>query len=162
MSADRRVRDLMSPVSAYRKISHTSKIRDAVLKLKGLPGADQPRCLVVVDPSDGGGEMVGFLTIANIISGLSPKKLHTEDADLVVSWEGHFVEECRQEGERPVSEVMSPVPAVLEVNDSLIKAVYTMSKHRVDYLPVVEGVDIVGIISLDDVFSDVLRVVAAA
>jgi CBS domain-containing protein len=159
MPGERRVRDLMSPVSAYLKICHSEKIRDAILKLKG---SNQPRCLVVVDRSDGAGELKGFLTIANIVGSLSPRKLHMEDMDVIVSWEGQFMEECRLECERRVSEVMSPVPAVLDVNDSIIKAIYTMSKHKVDYLPVVEGLDIVGILSLDDVFADMLRVVMAA
>lgn len=161
MLEERRVRDLMSPVSAYRKIARTSKVREAILKLKTPSGAERPRCLVVVDQSNGGSEMVGFLTISNIVEALSPRKLHMEDVDLIVSWEGQFMEECRQEGERPVNEVMSPVPAVLDINDNIIKAIYTMSKHRVDFLPVVEGLDIVGILSLDDVFADMLRVISA-
>lgn len=161
MAEERRVRDLMSPVNAYDKIAQTSKVREAILKLRGQSGeARQPRCLVVVDQSNGGGEMVGFITIANIVEALSPRKLHMEDVDLIVSWEGQFMEECRQEGERLVADVMSPVPAVLDINDNLIKAIYTMSKHKVDYLPVVEGLDIVGILSLDDVFADMLRILS--
>ena len=50
----------------------------------------------------------------------------------------------------PISNIMTPNPIVLNLNDGLAQAEYLFKKHKMRHLPVVKGDQILGIISMTD------------
>ena len=50
----------------------------------------------------------------------------------------------------PISNIMTPNPSVLNLNDGLAQAEYLFKKHKMRHLPVVKGDQILGIISMTD------------
>ena len=50
-----------------------------------------------------------------------------------------------------VKAVMTPSPVTVQPDDTLVEAIRKMRKHKIDGLPVVEGMKLVGILSITDV-----------
>jgi CBS domain-containing protein len=73
-------------------------------------------------------------------------------ADLEADISGPKVKEAAQ---TPVSEVMSPIKATVDVNDSLAKALFLMVREGVSRMPVMAEEKVVGIIRLSDLFQEV-------
>jgi CBS domain-containing protein len=70
------------------------------------------------------------------------------DRDLVT----RLVAERKEAAVVPVSDVMSPGPAVARVEDSLDQTLFAFKKHGVRRLPIVDGQGrVAGLVSLDDV-----------
>jgi CBS domain-containing protein len=129
-----------------------------------------PRVILVFDGID---VLVGYVRRRDIMRGLEPNFLSTQpldyrlkmfdvsiDPNLAELSYDRVVEGIRSQAERPVSDVMRPLEAIVNADDHVMKAVYEMVSLNVSLLPVLHEGNLVGVIRSVDVFrelADLLR-----
>ena len=162
----KKVADLMIRLEDYPHIPYWYTLRQAMAIVREaaikFEGTFEPRSVLVFDEKY---HLLGILTLPDIIRGLTPKLLQgamgkLQDAfdldsvlsDLEADLTGPQVKEASQ---TPVSEVMSPIKATVDVGDTLAKAIFLMVKEEVSRMPVMQEQKVVGIIRLSDLFQEV-------
>ncbi len=158
---EKRVRDVMIPVRNYKTISHTCKVEDAVklyINFFARKAGQAHRSLIVCDDY---GNPLGMVTVRSILQALEPLFARAQNFSVPLFWEGLFTERCRVVSQKSVTEVMYPINFIaLDVNDTLIKAVHAMMKHKLGTLPVKKDNTLVGVIRVNEVFSELYNIVA--
>ena len=140
-------------------------IEGAQLEVKGRKSL--PRVLFVYDEI---GVFVGYVRRRDIMRGLEPRSLVSQpleyrkklfdvaiDPNLSELSYDHVVNGIREQGGRPVSDVMQPIDATVEANDHVIKAVYEMVSLDVSPIPVLDDGKVVGVVRTVDVFHELAQ-----
>ncbi len=167
-----RVGDIMIPLESYPHIPHWFTLRQAVVEMEKSEidvGSRKslPRALLVFNEKY---QLLGIVRRRDILRGLEPKFLKTmpvqhrrhfldveANEDLLALSSGKFVEGVRKQAEQPVSEVMQPVAAVVDIKDPLAKVVFKMLSRDLNLIPVLDGDRLVGAVRSVDVFREVGR-----
>ena len=152
--SEKRIKDLMLDVLALERISPQTKVAEAVKLLNEKQKGRCPSSLLVVDEVEDEEEILGMLSIDDIIAHMEFSTKATEE--LPIFWQGQFLEECEVILKRPGSEIMSPVTHVIHQSGTLMEAVHLMTSHKIDWLPVVEGESVVGILLKEDLFKEIV------
>ena len=150
----KRIKDLMPDLDTLERISPQTKVEEAVKILYERLQIGSPLFLLVVDEVENEEEILGMLSINDILVHMEPSASSMED--LPIFWRGQFWEECEAIQQRPAGEIMSPVTHVIHQSGTLIEAVHLMNSGKIDWLPVMEGGDVVGVLFKDDLFKEVL------
>lgn len=165
MPKEKKVRDLMIPLEDYPHIPYwftlrqaMAIVREATIKFEGV---FEPRAVLVFDEKY---QLMGILTLRDIIRGLEPRFLKEtflvkKDVSLSVLCAELFGPGMRQESQKPVSEVMSPIKVTVNANDPIAKALVLMIKENVGMMPVIEDKKVAGIIRLSDLFKEISEMV---
>jgi CBS domain-containing protein len=153
--SEKRIKDLMLDVLALERISPQTKVAEAVKVLNERHKSRCPSSLLVVDEVEDKEEILGILSIDDILAHMESSTKATEE--LPIFWQGQFLEECDVILERPGSEIMSPVTHVIHQSGTLMEAVHLMTSHKIDWLPVVEGESVVGILLKEDLFKEIVE-----
>lgn len=186
MGAAKAVRDIMVPIEEYDKVSGDAHLCDALSILKknherkkANPADKSHETLFVTDAS---GKIIGKLSPYDLIRGLVPEHVKkpeisrayysllssralevTEEVGEVqerFQWlRGSFADLVKQEAHKKVSEIMSPVHPVLKEDDGLNHAVYVMFREDIRQPLVAKGKDIVGVVDLRHIFTDLLDII---
>jgi len=130
-------------------------VAEAVKVLNERHKSRCPSSLLVVDEVEDKEEILGILSIDDILAHMESSTKATEE--LPIFWQGQFLEECDVILERPGSEIMSPVTHVIHQSGTLMEAVHLMTSHKIDWLPVVEGESVVGILLKEDLFKEIVE-----
>jgi CBS domain-containing protein len=186
MGEEKRIKDIMVPVGEYEKVGAEDHLCDALAILKrnyekarsrSTP-ATFHKTVLVTDQSD---RIIGKLSMFDLIRGLVPGGVRDFDFperhDYVRSsrmsrvaektaeiqerfgWLNNtFVELVKQEAHKKVKDIMSSVHPMLEEDDTLNVAVYLMFKENVRQPLVVRDGEVVGVIDLMRVFSELLEI----
>ena len=145
MSYHKTAKDLMIPLEDYPHIPYwftlrqaMAIIREAALKFEGR---FEPRALLVFDEKY---QLMGILTLRDIITGLEPKFLQETslikmDPSLTVLMGNFYGPKMKEQSQRPVSEVMSPIKVTVNAEDPITKPLYVMIKENVGLIPVMQG-----------------------
>lgn len=159
--AEKKVADVMIPVRNYKTISHHCTVEDAVTLMhksfyqRGKNGLGH-RSVIVCDDY---GNPLGMVTFRSILQALEPFFARASKFSVPIFWEGLFSERCKAEGSKNIKEIMYPFNFVaLDVNDTLIKAVHAMIKHKLGTLPVTRNNQLVGMIRANEVFEEAYSV----
>ena len=165
-----RVGEIMIPVERYPKVTSTSTLRDAVAQMEKATlevggRRSLPRVLLVFGID---GAFAGVVRRRDIMRGLEPKflvsepmeyrkKLFDVDIDPNLSEFSHerLVRDVREQSNRPVCDVMRPVPATLDVDDHIMKAIYEMVSNNMSLLPVMRNKQVVGVVRSVELFHEV-------
>lgn len=165
MPYEKKVKDLMIPVEDYPHIPHwftlrqaMAIVREAAIKFEGV---FEPRAVLVFDEKY---QLLGILTLRDIIKGLEPKflqetyliKPNTSLTGLIEDLLGPRVQ---QESQKPVSEVMSPIKITVEADSPMVEAIFLMIKENVGMMPVLQENKVVGIIRLSELFTEISKMV---
>lgn len=150
----KRIKDLMLDLVSIERISPHTKVAEAVKLLDDSRKSGYPSCLLVVDEVEDEEEILGMLSIDDILTHMEPSTKSMED--LPIFWRGQFWEECETILQKPAVEVMSPVTLVIHESGTLIEAVHLMNSGEVDWLPVVKGEDVVGILFKEHLYGEIL------
>jgi CBS domain-containing protein len=133
-------------------------VREAAVKFEGT---FEPRAVLVFDEKY---QLTGILTLRDIIKGLEPRflketSLIKADPSLTVLLGDVFGPNIKEQSQRAVSEVMSPIKITVNAGDSLPKALFLMVKEDVGLAPVMEEGKVAGMLRLTDLFGEISRVV---
>lgn len=165
MPYDKKVQDLMIPLEDYPHIPYwftlrqaMAIVREAAIKFEGV---FEPRAVLVFDEKY---QLMGVLTLRDIIKGLEPRFLQETplvkmDPSLTVLLGDLFGPNMKEQSQKPVSEVMSPIKITVDAQDPLAKAIYLMIKENVGMMPVMQDHKIAGIIRLSDLFTEISKMV---
>lgn len=172
----RRAGEIMIPLDKYPHIPHWFTLRQAVVEMEKseLVVDDRrslPRALLVFDEKY---QLLGVVRRRDILRGLEPKFLRTMpvqhrrklfdiggDDDLTSMSTGRFAKALVQQADQPVSEVMQPVAATVDVKDHLAKVIFLMLSRDLNLIPVLDGDRLVGAVRSVDVFREVANVLLA-
>jgi|UniRef100_A0A7C3Z0Z2 CBS-domain-containing membrane protein len=173
MPSAKKVKDLMIPLVDYPHIPYWFSVRQAIAMIKAA-AADrevriEPRFVLVFDEKY---QLLGYLGFKEMLTGIEPRFLRRPEAAhmqgakpleldplLGVLWEDLFGRGCKEEANKPVKEVMTPVKATVKADDPLVKAAYAMAQAGLEILPVMEEGKVVGIVRLDDIFKEITAAV---
>lgn len=163
------VGEIMVPLAQYPCVRDNTTLREAVAVIENAQidigqRKSLPRVLLVYDAI---GVFVGYARRRDIMRGLEPSSLVSRPLeyrkklfDVAVdpnlselSWD-HVVKRMREQGERPISDVMRPIEATIEADDHIIKAVYEMVSLDVSPIPVLKDGKVVGVVRTVDVFHE--------
>ncbi len=185
MENEKRVKDIMSHIEEYDKVDMEAPFCDALAilkknheKIKACVTGTFHKTLFVTDASK---KIVGKLSIYDLIRGLVPepaKELEVsrsfysvlssralEVADEVGRFQegfkwlhSTFLDLTKQETQKKVKEVMSPIHPLLVEEDSINKAIYVMFKENIRQPLVVRDGEIIGVVNIMDIFPELLEI----
>lgn len=169
----KRVREMMIPLEDYPwvRIDDTLKYAVRVIEEASLEVGSRlslPRVLLVFDRDD---ELVGMVRRRDIMRGLEPNFLVNQPLESRVKFfemevDPHLSElskdldfervlkGLRDQGRRPVGEVLRPISTSLSPDDQIMKALYEMVSLNESLIPVVEDDQVVGVVRSVDVFHE--------
>lgn len=165
MSDTKSVRELMIPLEDYPHIPYWFTIRQAMAIVREaaikFEGSFEPRAVLVFDEKY---QLMGMLTLRDIIKGLEPRFMHETalvkaDPNLTVLMGDLFGPGMREASQKPVSEVMSPIKVTIAGDDPIAKAVFVMIQENVGAMPVIQDSKVAGMIRLSDLFTEISNLV---
>jgi CBS domain-containing protein len=161
MSNDKKVKDLMIPLEDYPHIPYWFSLRQAMAIVRETAikyeGQFEPRALLVFDEKY---QLMGILTLRDIIRGLEPRFLHETalvkaDPSLTVLVGDLFGPGLKEASQKQVSEVMSPIKVTIQGADPIAKAIFMMVKEDVGMMPVIQDSKVAGMVRLSDLFKEI-------
>lgn len=185
MADKKRVKDIMAHIDEYDKIDMEAPLCDALAilkknheKIKACVTGKFHKTLLVTDASK---KIIGKLSIYDLIRGLVPEPAKEMEISrsfysmlssraLEVSAEvgemqerfawlhGTFLDLTKQETQKKVKQVMSPIHPLLVEEDSINKAIYVMFKEKVRQPLVVRDGEIIGVVNIMDIFPELLEI----
>jgi CBS domain-containing protein len=141
---EKRIKDLMLHLKTLQQISPQKKAIEGVVLFDDRGDTPMISLVLVVDKVQGKEEIVGILSLDDILNHMESAEQPVEE--LPIFWQGQFHEECLAVLDRPVGEIMSPVTHVIRQSGTLTEAVHLMNSRCLDWLLVVEGEEVVGIL----------------
>lgn len=163
-----RVRDILVPLTEYPNIRDTASLRDAFSVLQdAFAKGRRYRHILVLDDS---GHLVGLLGIRDILHGIFPDYLrsdehrhfegpHPEFPALTVIWQETYAATCKEAASNRVKSFMDKVRATIKQDAPLTLAAYLMVINDISMLPVVDDSRVVGVIRMVDVFNNAAEVI---
>lgn len=152
-----RVRDLASALSKVAFVKQECRVRELVevfQKMNMSSGETEPLVLV----ADEQGRTAGMVTVPDMLQALEPEFLKPE-YNCEVYWPGLFVQRCRNIADKPVSAIMRP-PVTVDGGDTLMRAANLVRRHRVNTVLVLDGDQVVGTLSVRELFKAMADAVA--
>lgn len=160
---EKKVKDIMTPISEYSTVDANNTVKEAILVLKKSfwPGESSfhrgHRTLLVYEDN----KPAGILTFRALLTAIEPRFIKVDQWSVPVFWEGLFTERCREESKKKVKEIMTPVKLVmLEAEETIIKAVHAMIKHKIGSLPVAKDGVLVGVVSVKEIFYEISEIIS--
>lgn len=171
-----RVGDIMVLLESYPCVEPAATLLEAVavLESKQIEVAGErslARALLVMDARQ---RLVGVVRRRDIMRGLetgflrAPPAIYRQqvldvgiDPSLVVFTE-QLAKRMRARASTPVCEVMRPVPAAVDVEDHIIKAVCELLASASDLLPVTRRGRVVGVVRSVELFRELAHILVAA
>ena len=165
MAKHKKVKDLMIPLEDYPHIPYWFTLRQAMAIIREAAvkceGAFEPRAMLVFDDKY---QLMGILTIRDIITGLEPRFLQETnlvkiDPNLTVLMGDLLGPNLQEHSQRLVSEVMSPIKATVDGNAPIFQPLYLMIKENVGLMPVIRAGKVAGMIRFSDLFNEIAQLV---
>ncbi|MBW2109546.1 MAG: CBS domain-containing protein [Deltaproteobacteria bacterium] len=153
---EKQIKDLMISLDAFEQIGPDAKVADGIKKLAGGNRAATAPLVLIVEARQDTEEIVGILSLDDVL-GHMESSCEPKD-ELPIFWRGQFREECEAVLDAPAGGVMSPITHVIHQNGTLTEAVHLMNSKRVNWLPVVEGESVVGILAKQALLDEALAV----
>ncbi|OGQ98902.1 MAG: hypothetical protein A2521_04080 [Deltaproteobacteria bacterium RIFOXYD12_FULL_57_12] len=182
---EKRVKDIMSHIGEYDMVDGDAPLCDALAKLKAnwekITAGEKGSFHKTMFVTDASGTIVGKLSFFDIVKGLVPEPAkevkHSrrfysilssrtmEVADEVAEMQRRFtwlhstfLDLVKQETKKKVRDIMSPIHPLLKEEDSLNKAIFVMFKENIRQPLVSRGDEIIGVVSLMDIFPELLEI----
>ncbi len=165
MPYGKKVKDLMIPLEDYPHIPYWFTLRQAMAIVREaaikFEGSFEPRAVLVFDEKY---QLMGMLTLRDIIKGLEPKfakdaGLIKADPSLAVLMGDMFGPGMKEASQKPVSEVMSPIRVTVNGEDPITKALFLMIQENVGMMPVLLDKKVVGMVRMNELFKEISTVV---
>lgn len=185
MAEERCVKDIMAHVDEYQTVDMDAPLCEILIVLRKnyesiqacIPGKYHKTILV----TDASKNIVGKLSVFDLVRGLVPETAKKpelsrmyyralsmradEVADEVEAVQQRFqwlnttfLHLVKQEAQKKVKDVMSPIHPLLNESDTLNKAIYVMFEENIRQPAVTRDDRIVGMVNLIDIFSVLLEI----
>ena len=169
MSKEKKTGDIMVAIKNFIAVPADASFREVVSALrKTVTGEASSLNTVLVYDNN---LLAGFITVEDVLRAIEPQFLKsgtyrgwtvsTEWA-IPVFWDGLFTDRCIEATGKKAREIMQPVEFEVDESDPLVKAVYGMTKHSTENLPVVRDGLVVGIIRSEALFAEVNALVGSS
>ena len=157
-----KIRELMINIFDYPHVPYWFSIEQAVQLMRmAFAGKERPEPVVIL-VFDEKYNLVGTLGRNDLLRGLGPEVSMpdtqtslqlTDDTCAGLLWDKQFIADAKTKAEKPVSEAMAPVRYFMGPDEEITSAAYTMLRHNLQILPVLEGKkNLLGIIRMSEVF----------
>ena len=172
---DKPVREIMVPLAKYPCIADTDTLRQAIdemMKVQILRQQQATLARVALVFDRGFHELLGMLRRRDIMRGLEPKFLRSGsmqyerklfdvqvDPNLAELSSDKVIARVREGANRLVGDFMIPIPATIDYEDHLMKAVYEMVHQNTSLLPVLKEGQVVGVVRSVDVLHEIALVI---
>ena len=165
MPYSKKIKDLMIPLEDYPHIPYWFTLRQAMAIVREaaikFEGSFEPRAVLVFDEKY---QLMGMLTLRDIIQGLEPKfakdtGLIKADPSLAVLMGDMFGPNMKEQSQKAVSEVMSPIKVTVNSDDPITKALFLMIQENVGMMPVLLDKKVVGMVRMNELFKEISEVV---
>jgi DNA-binding NarL/FixJ family response regulator/CBS domain-containing protein len=165
MPYTKKVKDLMIPLEDYPHIPYWFTLRQAMAIVREasikFEGSFEPRAVLVFDEKY---QLMGMLTLRDIIKGLEPKfakdaGLIKADPNLAVLMGDMFGPGMKEASQKAVSDVMSPIKITVSGEDPITKAMFLMIQENVGMMPVLLDKKVVGMVRMSELFKEISDVV---
>jgi CBS-domain-containing membrane protein len=173
MEYTKKVEDLMIPLVDYPHIPFWFSVRQAIAMIKAAAAEPhvkiEPRIVLVFDEKY---QLLGYAGFKEMLMGIEPRFLRRPEAAHVqgakpadldpllgMFWKDMFGRGCKEEANKPVKDVMTPVKVTVKAGDPVVKAAYAMIQAGHEIIPVMQDNKVVGIARLDDVFREITTAV---
>ncbi len=105
--------------------------------------------MMVIDDHD---ELVGILSMYDILSFLQPKHVHLWGAMSDIDCSGLIETMCRKSRDIVVGDIMSTELITVSPDQHIFAVLELMNRHHIRRLPVIEAGRVIGIVYLSDLF----------
>ncbi len=154
MATEKFVKDFMRPLDRYCYIKEDATVQDALRLLDKARVESTHPCLVVVGEDQSEKQLSkGLVTPTQLGFGLSAHFLRGAQKSGPIFWEGQLEAECLEGAKKRVGEIMVPIIACVRETEMLMEAVFLLNKYQVDFLPVVNKDDVVGMIHIHEILA---------
>lgn len=158
MSTEGIVKDFMHPLDHYCYVKEDEAVQKALVLIDMVRKEGRHPCLVVVGKGPSEKEIIkGFVTPSELVLGLSSHFLKGAQRSGPIFWEGQLEAECLEGAKKRVEEIMAPVKACVRDSEMLMEAVFLPNKYQVDFLPVADKDDVVGMIHIHDILAHITK-----
>jgi len=169
---EKRARDIMIPVEDYTTIDVDRTLKEAIAELKkshetilstGKIMETGHRSILVFDVK---GELVGILSIKDLIRALRPAYLSTPMPTMADSirfsplfWRGLFTNQVKALIDKKVGNIMSKKPLLVDETANLMEVADLMFTERARRVAVTRQGKVVGIVREQELFFEIARIV---
>lgn len=169
---EKKVSDIMIPVENYTTIDVNRTLKEAIEEVKksyetilstGKIMETGHRSILVFD---GKGELVGILSIKDLIRALRPAYLSAPKPTMADSirfspmfWTGLFTNQVKALIDKKVGNIMSKTPLLVDENANLMEIADLMFTERARRVAVTRQGKVVGIVREQELFFEIARIV---
>jgi CBS domain-containing protein len=158
MPFEKPIGTFMHPLDRYEVVRTDTTILAAMQRMRQSLNNGGLCPLIVISEAPAGSETIqGFVTPEDLVFGIADPFLKGAERTGPIFFEGLLEAEYRQAEQKTVDEIMSPVSASIEEEETLMEAIFLMNRHDVRLLPVTRNGEVTGVVHLDDVFREVLE-----
>ncbi|MCJ7616717.1 MAG: CBS domain-containing protein [Desulfobacterales bacterium] len=152
MPSEKFVKNFMRSLDHYSYIKEDETVQAAVRLMDKVRKEGTHQCLFVVGEEQYEKQFIkGFVTPSELVFGLSAHFLKGAQKSGPVFWEGQLEAECMEGLKKHVREIMVPFVACVGESNMLMEAVFLFNKYHIDFLPVVNRDDVVGMIHIHEI-----------
>ena len=155
MDVKKKIKDMVIPVSEYPHIPYWGTLREAIVQFNAAYEIGHHTVLVF----DEAYKLVGMLLQKDVLKGLEPKFAQHYEDGVPIFWDELLQTGSEKRLVRPVKEFMSEVKAIIDIDDSILKASHIMLQEDNDLLPVMEGDKLIGVLRMDELFHEITSTV---
>ncbi len=155
MPLEEKVREFMHPLHQYASIRETESVRRALQLMGDAQEGDKQPLLIVVGDNPLNKVIQGFITPSDVVFGIADHFLRGAERIGPIFWKGQFKSECLEAFEKKAADIMSPVENCISGGENIMEAIFLLNRQQVKFLPVVESDEVIGIIHLEDIFTEI-------
>ncbi|MFH1090042.1 MAG: response regulator [Pseudomonadota bacterium] len=169
---EKTARDIMIPLEEYTTIGPDNSIRDGIIRLQesfaDLISTSRlmqtgHRSILVIDQQ---GDLVGVLSIMDLIEGLRPGYLSAPKPSMAYNveystmfWTGLFTTQVKALARKKIKDVMSPPPPSIDANANLMEIAELLYSQGTRRLVVKSGDQVQGVIREQEIFFEIARLI---
>lgn len=170
-SRERTVTEIMIPIERYTCVQASCTVREGIEALgrsfenfvsSGLVMESGHRAVLVFD----GDELVGVLTMRNLIQAMTPAHLLSEDGSLLsctkfspMFWTGFFSSRARELESMRVRDIMNPRSPVVSCEANLMHVAFLLCEENRRRVAVERDGRIIGVVREQELFQEISRLI---
>jgi len=155
METSKKLKNLVIPISDYPHMPYWGTLKEAIVQLNVAYDTGHHTVLVF----DEAYKLVGMLLQKDILKGLEPKFAQHYEDGVPIAWDRLLKGSSEKQLSRPIKEFMSEVTALIDAEDSILKASHIMLQKDVYLLPVMKGGKLIGVVRMGDLFHEITNAV---